>query len=355
LYGVKKMDIEMKVHRDSNEILEIEDQWNKKIELSSDNPFYYSRLICQFIKYWQSQGWIPIIFTFWKNDNIIGVIPLKIKKKIFVHSFYSLADDLFSNLILDEEYAKICLKKMMNYLFKNLKCTYGSLTIQNPQFLIDHLKFYCKKQKLFFSNYPTFKNAIIPIETTFDKFYSTLKPKIRKEFRRIKRKLDKLKSWRISNFKINPTSIKTIYNIEKSSWKTKWREKNKIEGDYKLNSLLKASSIQKITPIYQTEVFFLQIENKFIAYDLVLFFKNKAIITKSTYSMEFKQYSPGKFLINATIKRIFQNKNIKKIDFITSLPFLQTWNPRFDYRITFNFEKNFLFFIIKSISRKIMN
>ncbi len=99
----------------------------------------------------------------------------------------------------------------------------------------------------------------------------------------------------------------------------------------------------EVEPIYESEVWFLEVDGLAIAYRLVLVYKGTASFVKTSYNAQFKKFSPGKFLMNVAIRETFKKKiNVKKIDFITNLLVVQIWNPLCEHRTTVNIERNHL-------------
>ena len=87
-----------------------------------------------------------------------------------------------------------------------------------------------------------------------------------------------------------------------------------------------------------------------IAYVLVLKRHKIVFFAKTSFDQRFRAASPGKFLMNALIERVFQDNLTKKIDFFSNLPFVRFWKPVVQKRVTIKIKRHsfyslFLYFV----------
>lgn len=339
--------ISIKVIMNFNNLIAIEDEWNYKLNKSMENPFLFSRLLSLIMHSWEEWGWTPLAVIFLHDNKIVGMMPLKIRKRLQLINCSTLHPYLYSVFYLPDEYRKICMTQLIDFLFKHLKCHVVALTIQDSSPNLKVLTKICQKKGFHLRKTHFNGRAILPIEHDWDVYYGTLKVKVRKEFRRIRRKLDDLGSWRISCYGIDSESIEKIIAVEQMSWKTTWRAQKKIQKDWLLHIILRASQKQgEIVPSYEIKVWFLEVKGQTIAYLLMMLYKGTAFFVKTSYDAQFKEISPGKFLMNETIRKMHINGNVKKIDFITNLPIVQIWKPMCENRTKLIIKKNMRFSII---------
>ncbi len=336
-----ELEISIRVITKFNRLIEIENDWNRELKNSAENPFLYSRLLSEFMQFWEAAGWTSLVVIFLSDDKIIGMVPLRILKRFHLIYVSTLAHDIYSDFYLHDKYREICITQLIDFLFKHLKCHAITMTLQDSSSNLRVLTKICQKKGLYFWKTPFTGRAIIPVENDWDVFYRSLKVKVRKEFRRIKRKLDNLGSWQISCVGVDSNSIERILAVERMNWKTKLRAQNKVQEDRPLRIILRASQQKgEIEPIYEAKVWFLEVEGQAIAYLLVMLYKGTAIFVKTSYDARFKEISPGRFLMNATIREMYRKGNVKKIDFISDLPVVQIWKPLCENRTKVNIKRN---------------
>jgi hypothetical protein len=322
--------------------------WNLELVTSVKNPQLYSRLICGVMRDYEAQGWTPLVFTFWSGNRIVGMAPLKMRKVFYTNYVCNLEDFFYSDFVFFDNYRERCMKLLVDVLFNHLNCRSATITLDTSSPNLKFLKKICLEKKLPFREKLTFGSAIIPVKTDWDQFYNSLKRTKRKEFRKIKRKLDASVSWRIYRVEIDSNAVEKILAIEQKSWKAEWRAKYNVEEDTMLRIILEASQPNgEVESIYESEVWFLEVNGVEIAYQIVLLYKGTAFFVKTSFNSNFKSFSPGKFLINGVLREVFTKGTVNKIDFITNLPFIQAWKPLCERRTQLIIEKNpFLSYVI---------
>jgi hypothetical protein len=329
--------VTVKVFTDFEEILKMENVWNCDFALSFENPTLFSRIFCGVMQFCETRGWTPLIFTFWSNNRLVGVVPLKLRKFLNTNYVVSLADDIYSDFVLPDEHREKCISILMDILFNRLKCMSATITLESHHNL-KALKSLCPKN-LKYNEEKGSGRAIIPVDKSYDQFYGSLKHKVRNHFQRTKRKFDSLDSWKVNRMDINSEAIKRVLAVDKKSWKADWRTKNSIEEDDILHIILDGSQTKDGTePIYEPEAWFLEVNGVPIAYQIVLHYKGTACFIKTSYDLQFKKYSPGTFLIDSVIREIFKKGTVKKIDFVTNLAFVKVWKPTCQHRIQVTIE-----------------
>lgn len=276
----------------------------------------------------EEQGWTVLVFTFWSDNQIVGMAALKMKKILYTNNVYSLADDVYSDFVFRDEYREACMKLLVDAMFNELKCKSATITLDTNSPNFELLEKMCIEKKLPVRREPHYGRAVISIETSWEKFYNSLNRNTRKEFRRIERKLNDLGSWKISCRGINDDVIKEIFAIDQKSWKADWRAEKNMEEDTMLRIILDASKqTENIKPVYESEVWFLEVNGTAVAYQIVQYYKDIAVFVKTSYNKDFNRVSPGKFLINNLIREVFKKGTVTKIDFVTNLSFVRVWNP----------------------------
>lgn len=316
-----------------NHFVQIRDFWDQELKDHIDDPFLFSSLIIEQWKLNQQLGCHPFLLIFLSEKKIVGFAPLLIKTRFgfrYVSSFDSYTCPEFFQDNLREK----CVDQIVNILFRQLNCKSADINFRDEpanQRIVDKV---CRNRNLNYTLFPQEGRAIIPVRNSLDSFRRSLNRKNVKEFGRLHRKLDKLGPWQISNFDLYNTSIIKIWEVESHSWKAKLKGKRKGIKDLGLSSILKGvKRNQEGKPYFESEVWFLELNNKPIAYVLTMKRNKTEFFAKTSFDSRFKDVSPGIILMNYLIERIFVNKVADKIDFISNLSFVQVWKPLVEKRI----------------------
>ena len=175
----------------------------------------------------------------------------------------------------------------------------------------------------------------MPINATWDEFCRSRGRNFRLKLRKMERNMNRAGLWRIrcfENEKIESASIGKVFDVEKMSWKQEWCAKKRAELDENLVMILKASQdMRKNNLNFNWSIWLLELENQTLAYCLVIAYKNIAFPVKTSYDSRYKNLYPGIYLLNEVIHEHF-SRDTKKIEFMTALPFHQTWTHMRQFR-----------------------
>ena len=61
---------------------------------------------------------------------------------------------------------------------------------------------------------------------------------------------------------------------------------------------------------------------------------------KTSFDQRFRGVTPGKFLINELVKRVFVEQSVERIDFVSNQPFVKVWNPLIKDRMQIRIKKS---------------
>jgi hypothetical protein len=278
--------------------------------------------------------------VFLSNKKIVGFAPLLMRSRFgfrYVCSF----DQYTCPEFLYDDYRETCINQMVSILFRRLNCESAEITFRDESTNEKILDKVCGRMNFSYKAFPQEGQAIIPVKNSLNSFRQSLNRKDKKEFRRISRKLDKLGSWKISCSDIDQSSITKIWAIERHSWKTQLKGKKKAIKDWGLSAILKGAERNKAGKSYfESKVWFLELNGTPISYVLTMKRNKTEIFAKTSFDARLREVSPGIFLMDTLIERVFSGKLANKIDFISNLPFAQVWKPlvvkRINYRILRN-------------------
>jgi CelD/BcsL family acetyltransferase involved in cellulose biosynthesis len=321
--------VSIQVISNSKDLLQIAHLWNALVNKSSKNPFLLSEFAKQFIES-TSKGWTPIILIISDNCTILGIAPLKTKKSFLGRYVEFLHPPWCSEFIFDEQYRNTCVRHTLEFLFSTLNCKFASFTLPGSSPNLILLKQQCKLRKIRLKTTPEMGRRIIPIRSTWTEFEALRTRNVRKEFGRMERNLNKTGSWTTMRIEGNDQSdiVEKILNIEEKSWKEKWRTQ-RGETDWILVSVLRAAQqLTKIEPSFKWNVWFLELKGKTISYVFSIEYKEVAYLVKTSYDEQYKRLYPGIVIQNVAIRELFTERQNKYIDFLSDLPYLQTWTNK---------------------------
>lgn len=253
-----------------------------------------------------------------------------IKKKFGVRFAKFLISLEFSpDFIVHDQFREACVAHTLDFVFNTLRCQIAHLTLPIDSPNLHVLKKACKASKVHFWITKSMGHRILPIHSTWAEFKKSGGKKSRQEFRNIEKKMNRAGSWKIVHIENKDKAIgvfKRILDVERVSWKARWRAQRGEKMDSVLLFIWEgAQQTAKTVPNFRWNVYFLELNNQTIAYTLVLQYKDVAIVAKTSYDSRQKKLYPGKYVINATIRSLFNRGDVRVIDFMTDLAFLRTW------------------------------
>lgn len=333
------MGISTLVVSDLDRFVEMKDFWDRELRDHVDDPFLFSSMIIEHWKFGQRVGEHPFLIIFLLDKTIAGFAPLRMRSRFGFRQIFSL-DQYTPPVFFSNSHREIFVDILFDFLFKQLNCESADITFEDDYSIQRILETACRKKDLKYAKLPQEGRAIIPVETNLDSYRGSLDRKTLKEFGRFGRKLDRLGSWKIYCSNLDRSSIGKIWTVERYSWKVSLKGKENAIKDMGLDFCLKGvQRNDEDEHFFDSEVWFLELNNLPIAYVLV-FKRNKTVFfAKTSFDTRFSSASPGKFLINDLIERTFRDNNAEKIDFISNLPFVRIWNPLVKQRTNFRISK----------------
>jgi len=348
--------ISSRIILDFNKLLKIKDTWDKFIKNHSNNPIFLSGFIKQFMDFRRSKKEVPLILLISINNEIIGAAPLVIKRKFGLRfAEFLLGDGLSPDFIMDNRCQETCIAKTLEVLLDILKCHFITLALPAESPNLQVLKKKCKADGIPFYIKKGLGHYILPINCTWSEFKASRGQNFRRNFKRYTRNLNKAGSWKILSIgnenKEESSIFRKVLHIEKMSWKEKWRMRRGLKIDHDLLIIWRgAQHIARTESDFKWRLWFLELGNQPLAYCLVLQYKEMAFFMKTSYDERYKRLYPGIYVNNVAIRDLFNERQVKVIDFATDLSFHRNWTsiflPRVRMLIT---KKGLLLRIIKII------
>jgi CelD/BcsL family acetyltransferase involved in cellulose biosynthesis len=297
------------------------------------------------MEYNRFRGWSSLVVVIYAYNSIVGIVPLVTKTKFGVRFVKFLSGTWpWADFILTNHHRDACIERTLNLLFNTKMCQYVEFTMPSESPNLRILKQKSKAKRLSFTTRPSTGHNTLSINSSWDEFIASKSQKFRKNFRHYRNKLDKAGSWRITSIQSGSDRsdvFRKILDVEKNSWKERWRLRKGVQKDADLLMIWTgAQRMARIAPFFTWCVHFLELNDQTLAYTFVLKYKDVAFMAKTSYHAFYKDLSPGIYVQNAAINKVFNSKRIKKIDFITDLSYLRTWTshslPRVNITLSWN-------------------
>ena len=116
-----------------------------------------------------------------------------------------------------------------------------------------------------------------------------------------------------------------LLDVERRSWKA-LEPTVLAETEEELLMAWEGSQIiTKTKPDFKCSAWFLQINNKTVAYTFVIRYNGMAFIPKTSYDDRYKKIYVGKYINNVAIRDMFNEGQVKTIDFMSEYSFMSFW------------------------------
>lgn len=344
----------IRVLKSIEEVCHIKEQLNDFIIRNSENPYYLYSFIEQFYGSAIKLKEEPLILIGFDNGKIIGIAPLSIcQGKTFRIAKFLTGRDFDSDFVVEEKYRNQFIRLIVNFLFNNTGCNFIDFTMPTKTANEAVLKKVNTELGNYHITFPSEGHAVLSIRGTWPQYEKSRGRHFRKSFRSIERKMSLLGEWKViyKTGKNNLDEIsRYILEIEKSSWKQNYRNEKGLMKDEGLFEILTATSNTPLDQGFSWNIAFLEIAGKKIAYSFWYEYKGTAFFSKTSFNDGYKKLYPGVFLNNEVIKDVFARGNVKRIDFMTNLPFHARWNPTVEPRTRIIFSKSRIpIIILKSL------
>lgn len=349
-------DILFSVISDPGAFRSADSSWNRLVDECSSNPLLLSSYVEDRMELYGKKGWSPLLLNISKGGEIIGSVPLRVQKLFGIRLAKLLLEPHFSpDFVFRDEYREVCTEEALKFLFNTLNLNYLDFTLQVESQNLSILKKVCESKNIHFHESLGNAHRMIRIRCTWDEYVRPRRKKFR-EFRTLENKLNRAGSWRIVSFKngeITSDVFKRVLDIEKFSWKEKWRIKRGLGSDEHHRMVWNASNLTKVSSLaYDWIIYFLELDGRAISFVIVLRYNGCSVMLKTSFDDRYRNFSPGKFVINAAIRDQFEDEGVGTIEMMTDLEVMGKWeslrlprarvimsNSRFLPRFVYHFSK----------------
>jgi hypothetical protein len=314
---------------DPAELAEISEAWDRLVRRCSTNPYLLTGFVEGMMELDRSRGWSPLLLHMTSDGVTVGVAPLMTKTRFGMRRVQFLFPPYYSpDFVLEERSREPCLRLIVQYLFETLHCTFADLILPAESPSADILRRVCERSRTYFSEHAVPGHVIIRVKGTWDEFRAARSANFRRQFKALKSQLDQAGSWRIIHGSCDggdPRATERIHLVESVSWKVRKNRTEKIDEDLPL--ILRGSArAAKKDPDFKSWACFLELDGQTLSYVLVLEYRGLAVFAKTSFDERFSRYSPGTFVCNESIRRVFDEGRVTTIDFATDLPLMQRWS-----------------------------
>jgi len=331
----RKITVTIQAISDIRSLLEIQSVLDRFVQQQSDNPFLLVSFLQQYMERARSLGWIPLILLISVDETLAGVVPLMTRKKFGIRQARSLPDPLifFSDLVCVDAYRELVISKMLDFLFKKLRCQLVSFVLPAEHLDARLIRHECQIRRISLrlsQAKAPFGRSVLSIRGTWDEYAKSRgkKRNILQDIRRTERNLGPVGQWRVVRLGRDEAheAFDQISGIEDRSWKHSDKIKNGKQIDSNMLLVWRALRLSsRIQTGMKWYVDFLQLKSSMIAYVLVVEFNGIAFPVFTSYDQEYARFGPSIYLLNMLIRDLFEKGQTTKIDFLSDVPFTRNW------------------------------
>ena len=334
------MELHTIIINDPQKFAEIEDELTLFVEEHSQNPFSLPPFLKNGMLGALKQNHVPLVIIFRNEKEIVGLAPLELTRKFGVNTAkFLLAFWTSIDFVIKNEYRQSVATNVTDVLFKRLHCKFVALDFPEGSPNMNIFEQSCKrfgvlikkKSEDFMGHGIVFPGASLKNRRL-----------LKRELRATERRLANAGSTKITleedsrSHEHDDLVYYKLMAIEKNSWKQTYRSASGQEsGDNGLCWLLNSTNYLNRNRFLKRKTWFLELDGKPIAFQLVIEYKRTAYFCKTSFVDKYKKLGIGIYLINSVIKETF-GKDMERIDFLTSLPFMKKWRAELVPRVHFS-------------------
>jgi CelD/BcsL family acetyltransferase involved in cellulose biosynthesis len=325
----------------SQDPLEFESELETFLNNHSPNPF----TLYPFIKNSAAnipEEAVPAFLISRAEGRIVGFAPLLFRRQfgLWVASFL-LSYEFSPDFITEQKYSQHVVNQFC-LLMKKRRCRL-EMDLPAESLTLQFLQEACLQNgiSLHISSSDLVKHhTVVQVSGSWDDFNKARGRHFRQKFRAIERDLKKIGENKITcldSITVNGAGAEAVFEeilkIEKASWKENWRFNAQHSQDYDLTRLWQSLMNVKNNAGFGWSAYFLELNNKKIAYALMLQYNGRAYLAKSSYVDKYRSVHAGLYVVHRAIEASF-GKGIEEIDFMTNLYTSRTWATACRPRIT---------------------
>jgi hypothetical protein len=312
---------------------QMESSWDE-LAKTGTNWHMLGDFVRNMMLYCQSRGQTPIVILEMVKGHAVGICAFVAQRRYgFRVARFLLPAEYSPDFLVAPGHREAFVADALEVLFERMKCQIAFLSLPRGSLQGVAVNDYCTKKGLKLTRKVVSKHSVIVVDGEWKEFETLRGGKFRRHFRKIEGKLTRSGAWTTVQAKANSAdSVKKIEAVETYSWKHQGQREKKpiLAGLRGYITYPDSRSLDHLTP----DVFFLELNEKPIAYVIVCKINGMAYIVKTSYDDRYFNLYPGQYVQNTAIRSLFDGKQVSRIDFMTELPYHEKWTPSIESRET---------------------
>jgi len=327
-----------------NRLVELRDEWNYVLERSRDNHVYLTwEYLSTYVKHYGKEKKLKILYVKDKN-KIIAIAPLRQSRYNFANRFsYNVIEPLaymhtdYTGFIFAEREVE-CFRLFLNHLFEQDDWDFIYLYDIPGTSIIPKLLSKMSKNRPAFELIEGVICPYISIPSSIDILMKELSAKFRKNLRRCMKKLQndyqKVELKRYDEFGSFKESMQAFFDLHQKRWTLKGKP-----GVY--NSQKSRDFYLDVSELFAGKgwlaLYFLTANDKPIAVQYCLKYKQKMLYVLGGFDPDFSQYSLGNLILAKVVEKCIEKK-IKEYDLMKGdEPYKFNWAAKYRRNLGFRF------------------
>ncbi|MDP3024011.1 MAG: GNAT family N-acetyltransferase [candidate division Zixibacteria bacterium] len=294
------------------DFLKLEDKWNHLVEKSqSDSPFLtFEWLVCWWKSYSSSRSLFVLLVK--ENEEIVALVPLMIEKVLFrglpIRKLCFMVDgnSLLVDFILANKKEEV-VKNTLDFIFQR-KAQWDLLAFENLSVNCDTFKILVdllKDGSYLYGITSGSPSPYIDINSDWGSFFTGRPKKFREVIRNKQNRLKKMGEVGFERYeKLTPELLPILFDIGAKSWKNK--KKRAISSTKEKRDFFECLS-QKASQNGWLLIWLLRLNQKPIAYEYHLKYKDEVWGLRSEYDEAYREAGPGTVLDRYIVEQIFKD------------------------------------------------
>ncbi len=354
--------MDAKLITDFEEFKTLEEPWDNLLNRAEPNILFLTH--CWLSVWWESfakADWEMLVILVYDNDRLIGAAPLVRKKEGYSKKnieFFANSHTFRMDFLVDKEYARntvleLIWKKLLETVsgwdlikLKDLPSETGTAA-QLQQILQTYGFSSSKEEKI--------ESPFLPIDGTWEKYFSSRSKNHRKNMRRAVKKIDE-------NGGMNLEVLTEIENvnrlmdeglaIENSGWKGE--NESSILSNKEVTRFYKKLA-EELNNRKWLNLFFLKLNGNNAAFDFCVRYKDRVYALKTGMDEKYAAFSPGQMLQMTELEYYF-GQDVEEYDFIgPKMDFKMRWTDHLrEHWTLYIYGKTFRGRVLKMINMTVL-
>jgi hypothetical protein len=330
--AIRQMKVQAQVITDPKELPE--DELEVFLKEYSPNPFMLFTFTRNLMSQNGGSNWAPVVIIVRVEEEIIGVAPLALKRYLGIRHAEFLGGYWMSpDFVLKSNYESIAVETIVRIILEELNSRFILLDMESNSPNLRYLKRVCARNgiPMFERSYDFMDHAVVTVDCSWDDYEKSCGAHFAKKLRKIRNRLDGEGNWRLNVVEgYDECSEEALHEkimaVEKLSWKGVQRRITGSADDWSIEWMLTSSSHTRDNrTVLGRKVWFLELDGRPVAYAMVFQYKGVAYTMKTSFVEQCRKLGLGKYLKSASLKDLFDGKEVQKIDFMSYFPYMAFW------------------------------